>query len=286
MDISGKTAVYGIFGYPVAHSVSPQIHNAFFRRKGIDAVYVPFEVRPDYLVEAVESLRSVGIRGVNVTVPHKEQAANLIDEIANDIDRAIGAVNTISVRDGRLRGFNTDGPGFIEDLQEGFHFQPKGQNALVLGAGGTARAIAFYLLKENCGELFIYNRTPERAKGLAGYLMRFFPKARVRAVLTIEELAGERLNLVVNATSCGMKPDDPFPVNPDVLENTQLVYDVIYAPAETKLIAEARKRKVRAANGAGMLIRQACLAETIWNPQIPKHEIYPIMREAATACGI
>ena len=286
MDIGGKTQLYGIFGYPVGHSLSPRLHNAVFQKKKIEAVYVPFEVNPDYLPEAIESLRSLGIRGINVTVPHKEAAANLIDEIPNDLDRAIGAINTILVKNGLLQGFNTDGPGFIEDLKEEFNFLPKGQSALILGAGGAARAIAFYLLKEGCGQLFIYNRTPERAEGLAEYLMGFFPKSRVKAVLSIEELAGERLNLLVNTTSCGMKAEDPFPVNPDILSTTQLVYDVIYAPAETKLIAEAKRRKVRASNGLGMLLRQACLAETIWFPQFSRHELYAIMKEAAHSCGM
>jgi len=284
-SIDGSTRIYGVFGYPVQHSLSPRLHNAVFEKRGINAVYVPFEIRPDYFVEAVGAMKAFNIAGANVTVPHKEHAATFVDEIPLDVDRAIGAINTLVVKNGLVQGFNTDGPAFIEDLREVFGFEAKGKTALVLGSGGAARAIAFYLLKESIGELFVYNRTPERATGLVEYLARFFPKARVRAVLSIEELLSERIDLTVNATSCGLKPDDPFPVNPEILAATGIFYEAIYAP-ETRLLGEARKRGVRAGGGAGMLIRQAVLAEQLWFPGAPKREIFQIMKEAYDACRI
>lgn len=283
MEITGRTKVFGIFGYPVTHSLSPALHNAVFQKRKLDAVYLPFEVKPDYLVEAVEALKSLNIQGVNVTVPHKEQAANFVDEIPHDVDRAIGAVNTIVFRDGKLLGYNTDGPGFLEDLREAFDFDPKGKTVLVIGAGGTARAIAFSLLKTQCGRLVIYNRTPERAEGLAAYLTKFFPKGDVKSILSIEDLSGA-VDLVVNASSCGMKPEDPFPVNPEILKNARLFYDVIYAPAETKFLREAKKLGIRAANGAGMLLRQAAFAQSVWFPSSDKRETYAIMKEAFQSC--
>lgn len=283
MDISGKTRIYGIFGYPVGHSLSPLLHNAVFRKKKIDAVYLPFEIRPDYLSEAIEAMRALGLAGVNVTIPHKEGAANYVDEVPQDIDRAIGAVNTIVAREGKLIGFNTDGPGFIEDLRDRFDFFAKGKAVLMVGAGGAARAVAFSLVREQCAQLLIYNRTPERAKGLAQYLGTFFPGRSIRAVLSIEELQGEPLDLVVNATSCGMKADDPFPVNPEILQRARLVYDVVYAKSGTKLVREAQRLGVPAAEGSGMLVNQAALSQALWFPDADRHSIRAIMKEALEA---
>lgn len=280
MDIGGKTRLYGIFGYPIGHTLSPKLHNAVFRKRKIDAVYLPFEVKPDYISEAIEALKSLGIAGVNVTLPHKESAAKFADEIPSDADRAIGAVNTLVLKGGEALGYNTDGPGFLEDLKEGFGFRPKDRRVLMIGAGGAARSVAFYLLKDGCGELIVYNRTPERASGLAGYLAKFFPKGRVRSVLSIEELGNDKLDLVVNASACGMKLDDPFPVNPDVFRLTELAYDVIYSPAETKFLVEAKKRKLRCSNGLGMLVRQAAYAHCLWFPDAPKEEVVSLFREA------
>lgn len=284
MDINGRTKLYGIFGYPLSHTLSPRLHNAVFERQKVDAVYLPFEVKPDYIGEAIDALRSLGIAGVNVTFPHKEEAAKLVDEIPHDIDRGIGAINTIVARQGHLAGFNTDGPGFMEDIKDKFNFSPDGKRVFLVGAGGAARAIAFCLVKAGCGELMIHNRTPERAKGLSDYISSFFPKSEVRAVLSVDEIRGNRVDLLVNATSCGMKPEDPFPVNPDMLRMTQLVYDVIYTPSETKLIREARKKKMHSANGIGMLVYQAAFAQALWFPDTDKRAVANIMKETLAVC--
>ncbi len=280
MDINGKTRIYGIFGYPIGHTLSPKLHNAVFKKRGLNAAYLPFEVKPDYISEAVEALKSLSIAGVNVTLPHKEAAANLADEVPNDVDRAIGAVNTLVLKNGQVLGYNTDGPGFLADLKEGMGFLPKDRRILMVGAGGAARSVAFYLLRDDCGELIIYNRTPERAKGLADYLCTFFPKARVRSILSIEDLGTEKIDLVVNASSCGMKLDDPFPVNPDVFKLASYAYDLIYSPAETKFLVEAKKRKIRCSNGLGMLVRQAAYAHCLWFPDAAKETVTPLYREA------
>ena len=286
MQINGQTAVYGIFGYPVRHSLSPRLHNRVFEKRGRNAVYVPFEVRPDYFGEALAALRSLDIRGVNVTLPHKEAAARMAEEVPSDVDRAIGAVNTIVVAPNALVGHNTDGPAFLEELKEELGFSPEGKAVLLVGAGGAARAAAFHLLKERCGRLLLHNRTPERARGLADYLGGFFPKADVAPILSVEDLGGQRLDLIVNASSCGMKPEDPFPVNPDVLAAARAVYDLVYLSGETKLVREARRRGLQAAGGGGMLVRQAVLAHLLWFPDAKKPELQAIMREEARACGI
>lgn len=284
MDIKGTTQIYGIFGSPVRHTLSPKLHNAVFQKKGIDAVYVPFEVPGDGLVEALEAVRRLKIRGVNLTIPHKEKAFLYMDEVPEVIDRAVGAINTVSLKDGKLIGHNTDGPGFIEDLKETLQFLPKGKRVLLLGAGGAARSAAFYLVKEECGELFIHNRTPERAKGLEDYVKKYIPTAGVKSILSIDEISGGPLDLVVNATSCGLKEDDPFPVNPDVLSRTKHYYDMIYSSQKTRLFREAQTRKVKSANGLGMLIHQAFLSELIWFPGEERKSIFASLRETRRSC--
>ena len=228
---------------------------------------------------------SLSISGVNVTVPHKEAALIHVDEVPLEIDRAIGAVNVITAaKNGRLQGFNTDGPGFIEDLREKLGFSPAGKRVLLVGAGGAARAMAFYLVREKCETLLIYNRTPARARGLADYLGRFFPQSEIKAVLSVDKLPGGPAGLVVNASSCGMKPEDPHPVNPDILTKGTLVYDAVYAPFETELVKEAKRRGLKTADGAGMLIRQAVLSQALWFPQIDREAVRTIMQEAYASC--
>ncbi len=280
MRIDGRTAIFGIFGSPVSHTFSPILHNAVFERHQRNAVYVPFEVHPDVLYAAVDALRSISIGGVNVTLPHKEKILHLLDEIPRDLDRAIGAINTVAVKKGLLYGYNTDGPGFLWDLKDQFAFDPRGKTVLMAGAGGTARALAFTLMNEGCSTLYVSNRTLERARGLEGYLKGFFPQASVEVIAETDELEGEELDLVVNATACGMKETDPYPLDPRFLEKTRLVYDVIYSPRETRLVLEARARGLRASNGIGMLIHQASLAHAIWFPEVDGQEVTRVMRDA------
>jgi shikimate dehydrogenase len=195
------------------------------------------------------------------------------------LDRAVGAVNTLVISEGRTLGFNTDGPGFLFDLKDQFAFKPEGRSALVIGAGGAARAIIFSLLEANLQKLYIFNRTADRANRLAEYASQYFPDRQIKAVISIDEVP-EATELAVNCTSCGMGEKDPFPIDPDVLDRVRRVYDVIYAPAETKFLQEARRRNLPCANGIGMLIHQACAAHRLWFPTADREEIYTVMRTA------
>ncbi len=284
MDIQGTTQIYGIFGTPINHTLSPKIHNTVFQKNNLDSVYLPFEVSGEKLVEALEAIRCLKIRGVNLTLPHKEKAMSYVDEVPEAIDRVVGAINTVALRDGRLVGFNTDGPGFLDDLKESLNFIAKDKRILLLGAGGAARSAAFYLVKEQCRELFIHNRTPERAKGLEDYVKKYIPTAVISSVLSIEEIGEGQIDLVVNATSCGLKEDDPFPVNPEVLDRTSHYYDMIYEPKKTRLLHEADKRKIKSSNGLGMLINQAVLSQLIWFPDEKKDRILAWIKEALNSC--
>jgi len=282
VEINGKTKIYGVIGHPITHTLSPFLHNAVFRERGVDAVYIPFQVKADELAGAIEGMKSMEIQGLNITLPHKEQAAFYTDSIPKQIDKAIGAINTMVLSEGRILGFNTDAPGFKDDLSDQLSFEGKDKRVLVLGAGGAARAVAFELLEDGVEQLYIYNRTPERAHGLSDYLRGFFPDSEIHTLDSVTDLEGT-IDLVVNSTSCGMKKNDPFPISPDVLEKVSHVYDLVYTPQETKLIAEARKQKIPASNGLGMLIHQACVSHRLWFPEVPKKEIYEIMNKAYTA---
>lgn len=255
------TRLYGIFGDPVGHSLSPLLHNALFRERKINAAYLAFRVAPEWLGLAFESMRALGIAGVNLTVPHKEEAVDLVDEIPEDIDRAVGALNTVVNRDGRLYGHNTDVPGLLMALREELDFDPAGKSVVVAGAGGSARAAVFALARGNAERIFVVNRTHARAEGLADYASGFFPETDIEAV-TPPDADLKKIALVVNATSLGLSATDPLPVDPSEFPAAR-VYDLIYSN-ETAFLKAAKKADLRAANGLGMLVNQAALSFGLW----------------------
>ncbi|MDH7570090.1 MAG: shikimate dehydrogenase [Armatimonadota bacterium] len=265
MTIKGTTTVTAVWGWPVRHSLSPPMHNAAFRHLGMDWCYVPFAVAPQHLADAVRGVRALGIVGVNATIPHKEALVQLVDEVDPEA-RAVGAVNTIHNDGGVLRGYSTDGEGFLGALQrEGF--DPAGKRAVILGAGGSARCVAVALARAGAAHLTIANRTPERAAQLAHLVQSrggvadatgLHPQPLQRAI------AGA--DLLVNTTSVGMHPheDDPLLVPEEALHPGLLVYDLIYSPPETRLLAAARRRGARTANGLLMLVLQGAASFRIW----------------------
>jgi len=255
MRITGRTKITGIFGCPVEHTLSPAMHNAAFEHLGLDCCYLPFLVRPGRLGQAVESLRSLGILGVNVTIPHKEAVLPFLDSI-NDEARFIGAVNTIVNEEGCLTGYNTDGRGFMLSLAaEGL--SAEGRNVLVVGAGGAARAVSYYL-SEKAGQLVICNRGKDRLMKLVNDL------AEIRKnVSPAETLAGlDRFDIIVNATPLGLDKGDPLPFDPQLLAPGQIVCDLIYK--ETPLLKAAGRRGCITVNGRGMLLYQGVLAFELW----------------------
>ncbi|MBN1661146.1 MAG: shikimate dehydrogenase [Anaerolineae bacterium] len=248
-------------GWPVGHSVSPAMHNAAFAALGLSWRYEPLAVPPEDLAHAVERLAAEGWRGANVTVPHKEAVVGLLDDVDGPA-RTIGAVNTIVTRQGGLVGANTDAPGAMEALRQG-GFEPAGRRALVLGAGGAARAVVYGLLSAGCG-VTVHNRTPERAAMLARDLGGVGPP-----VVTASNLADLDLgafDLLVNATSAGMAPHvaaSPWPEALPLLAQWT-VFDLVYNPAETRLLARARAAGARVVEGLPMLVQQGALAFRLW----------------------
>ncbi|MBI2095471.1 MAG: shikimate dehydrogenase [Candidatus Omnitrophica bacterium] len=275
--------VYGIFGNPVAHSLSPHLHNTLFGAFGINAVYAAFPVGRRSLGMAFEGMRALGIRGVNLTIPFKEEALNFIDEIPEDLDRCVGAINTVVNREGRLFGYNTDGRGFLTAAREELGFNPEGKKVLVLGAGGAARGVGSALAIAHAEALWFYNRTLSRAGGLADYLTGYFPETQIKALGSPENLPAQKIDLVVNATSCGMRAGDPSPFDFRFLEGKAAVYDLIYSPAETIFLKDARRLGFPVANGLGMLAAQAALSFELWTG---RHDgVREKMLETLKACS-
>jgi len=265
VNVHGNTKVLGVFGHPVSHSLSPAMHNAAIQALGIDYVYVPFHVLPDDLEKAVEGVRALGIAGVNVTIPHKERVIEYLDKVSERSMR-IRSVNTVVNREGHLIGDTTDGRGFLKSAQAEWG-KLDGSRVLILGAGGSAKAVSFALAEIGC-EIAIANRTVERAEQLVEGLNAVFGNRTAKAVGMQREVLKsevENVDLLINSTSVGMSPDvDVIPIPPDLLHSRLLVYDLVYNPPITRLISEARSRGAKAANGLGMLIYQGAISFEMW----------------------
>ena len=250
---TGAAVVAGVCGWPITHSRSPRIHNYWLRQYGIDGVYVPFAIPPEGAKDAIRMLPALGIRGMNVTVPNKEEAYNAMDEVDRWAQR-LKAVNTIVVRDGLLHGANTDAFGFLESLREAQPgWRADAGPVVVLGAGGAARAIVAGLQDEGTPEIRITNRTPERAAAIRdefGNAVRLIPWEQRADAL------GDAA-LLINTTSLGMEGQPALDIDLMKLPATSVVYDIVYVPLETPLLAAARARGNPAIDGLGMLLHQA-----------------------------
>ena len=275
-NISGTTKVVGVWGCPVGHSRSPVMHNAALASLGLDWVYVPFEVAPETIKAAVEAIRALGLIGVNVTVPLKELVLPYLDEIDADAAR-VGSVNTICNRNGKLIGYSTDGAGFLRSLKEVGQAMDN-RRVYLLGAGGSARAVAFALASHGCF-CTIANRTRERADELAAAVNAVYPNHA--------EAAGwgtgtNMIDLLVNTTSVGMSPNtSEMPaLPPGVFDAKPFVYDLIYAPARTRLLAEAEAAGCETMNGIKMLVQQGAVSLSLWTGK-PLLEMPTAVMEAA-----
>jgi len=264
--ISGRTKLCGIIGDPVEHTFSPAMHNAAFDKMSLDYWYVPFRVKKEDLARAIEGVRALNIRGLNVTIPHKVTVMQFLDKL-DPLAEKIGAVNTIVNDDGVLTGYNTDGSGFLQALLER-GIEPRGKNVVVLGAGGASRAISF-VLAEQGAHLVILNRLLEFdwAVELADRLLMTFG-GKVKALeLVGENLAGalKEADILVNATSVGMSPNcDETLVTSDLLKSSLTVFDVVYNPVRTRLLIEAEKAGAQTITGVDMLVWQGALAFEKW----------------------
>lgn len=266
LAIDGETKLTGIIGYPLRYTISPAFQNAAFEHLGLNWCYIPLVVEGDALKKAIEGIRALNFAGVNVTIPYKEAVLECLDELTSTAE-LVEAVNTILVREGKLIGYNTDGRGFVTMLQKDMEFDPKDKKALIVGAGGAARAVAVSLALEGCAEIYILNRTKERAFDLARAICNKFPYCLTQAIDFEADLLSifNRVDLIVNATPVGTDiSTDETPVSPDLLNEGHLVCDLIYSPPETQFLKEAKRVGARAINGIGMLLYQGAASFEIW----------------------
>ena len=269
--VTGRTTVAGIIGFPVTHSLSPVMHNAAFQALGLDWVYVPFQIPPERLAAGVAGLAALGVAGFNVTIPHKVAIIPLLDRISPEAE-LVGAVNVVALQDGALLGYNTDGTGLVAALARELGFTPAGRSVLVLGAGGAARAAVAALGSAGAARICLANRSGAPAAGLVASLAPRLPNlalcADTLARLEDPSFLGS-FDLIVNTTSVGMAGDSFAGLALSALKTDLMVYDMVYAPPVTPLLAQARACGLCAANGISMLVAQGEAAFTIWTGQAP-----------------
>lgn len=273
LAITAQTRLLGVIGHPVGHSLSPRIHNAALRAQGIDMVYLAFEVAPARLSEAVGGMRALGVRGVNVTIPHKEAIVGLLDEV-DPAASQVGAVNTVVNEKGRLTGYNTDVTGFAAALRGVLPQGAQGLHCLVVGAGGAARAVVAALVADRAASIAVYNRTAERAARLCRAAVewgaidcRAITRAQLRGLVA-------EADLLVNATSIGLVSEiKDFPVSVDTLHSGLVVADLVYGRGSTGLIRAAVDRGARIVDGTAMLLMQAGRSYRLWTGLEPPLEV-------------
>jgi len=256
MRITGKTRLAGIMGWPVSHSRSPALHNFWLDEHGIDGAYVPLPVEPGQLERALRALPALGFRGCNLTIPHKQKAMAIVDRV-DPVARRIGAVNTVLVADdGTLEAYNTDVYGFRENLRNyAPDWDPAAGSAVVLGAGGAARAVVASLIEDGVSEIRLVNRTAARAEEIAAELGDGQCRISVYRWNARETVLADA-GLLVNTTSLGMAGEPALEIDLAQLPSQAVVVDIVYVPLDTALLVEARRRGYRAVDGLGMLLHQ------------------------------
>lgn len=267
MAVDGKTEIYGIIGNPVSHSLSPAMHNAAFAALGLNKIYLPFQVAD--LPAALTGLKALGIRGASVTIPHKQAVIGLLDSL-DPVAEKIGAVNTLVLRAGKMHGSNTDWLGANRALAE--KIKLRGASVLLLGAGGSARAIGFGLLEAGAA-LTLASRTPEKGRALA--------KTLGCSWLPLAEAGKAGAEVLINATSVGMAPQhNELPISIEALPGFKVVMDIVYAPLATRLLIEAERGGCQTINGLAMLLYQGAAQFEIWTGHEAPIEV---MRESLLA---
>jgi len=264
VDISGQTRIVGIFGDPIAHTRSPAMQNAAFQACKLSYVYVPYLVRSKNLSRAVQGIRALNLAGINVTVPHKEHIVRYLDSLS-DGAQLCGAVNTIVNRDGHLFGDNTDGRGFLQSLQE-YELPPQQGEVILIGAGGSARAVLVSLLRAGYGPITIVNRTFANAKSLVkSYHNLSKTEVRASPLDALQNLSLlERASLIINGTSVGLDGEDFFPLAYEATPRSCLFYDLLYRSGPTSFLCGAKAARRAILDGREMLLHQGALAFTLW----------------------
>ncbi len=264
--LSGHTLPFAVLGHPIGHTLSPVMHNAAFQSLGLDAIYLAFDVAPETLLPVLNSMKHMGFRGVNLTVPLKETAFKGLSDLAPSASR-LGAVNTVEFTATGLRGHNTDGKGFLTAVKEAFDFSVTGRTLFVLGCGGAGRAVAITAASEGASRLILADIDEARCRAVSRDLATLSPSVKV-------EWAGASLidwvshttgaDLIVQASPVGMKPEDVCPLPPSAFRSGQLAFDLVYNRPVTCFTQAASEGGAKTSNGLGMLLHQGAEAFTIW----------------------
>ncbi|MBW1635007.1 MAG: shikimate dehydrogenase [Deltaproteobacteria bacterium] len=269
-----NTKLVVLLGLPLGHSVSPAMHNYAFEKLEMDCCYIPVEVIPENLATVFAGLTKMNVAGFNVTIPYKIEIMNYLDEL-DPLARVIGAVNTICMEDGRTKGYNTDGEGFVRSLEEKAGIRVKGKRFFILGCGGAVRAIAMTLASKGAAAIYISNRTLSRATNLATEInerISHCAKAVEQKTEAIKPYL-QQCDILVNGTRLGMYPDEDIsPIETSLLSADLIVTDIVYNPLMTKLLKEARQLGCTVVDGLGMLIYQGAAAFQLWTGVEPPVE--------------
>lgn len=288
MNINSKTQLACLIGHPVSHSFSPHIHNFLAEKYGINLKYMCFDVEPEKVGEALSGFKAMGIAGCNVTIPHKIEVMNYLDEVHKNA-KIIGAVNTIKNEDGRLIGYNTDGAGFVKSVLDRGH-GVQGKHAMVLGAGGASRAIIIELASQGVAKITIRNNTLAKAEQIAEAVNKHFDSVEVEVgMLNIKEADLTGVDLLINTTPLGMSSKkDLCPIDESIVPPRGLVVcDIVYTPHDTKLLKWAVSHQLPVVYGIGMLINQALESFSIWTgTQVTAYdEVIQILKEQGVLEG-
>lgn len=278
-----QVKLYGVFGDPVAHSLSPNFQNEAFKLLGINGLYLKFRITKEQLPAALEAVRCLDFGGVNITIPYKEAVIPYIDRLAGDA-QSTGSVNTILPQNGELIGYSTDGEGFILSLHHQAGFNPKGKTVVVLGVGGAARALAFRLVRSGIASLYLVGRDRKKTQRLINAIRDitgFSAQGVLFASNGFRDLAAQA-DLVVNATPVGMYPETklfpPFPL--EDCHRDCMIYDLVYHPLTTAFLSQARRLNLPTLGGLGMLVYQGILACRIWTGFTPPFQpLYQLLEE-------
>lgn len=259
---------FGLFGHPVAHSLSPVMHAASFRSLGIDAEYLCFDVSPEALAARLDACRDGGLNGLNLTVPHKAAAVALMDRLDRSA-HLFGAVNTVRIDAGKLTGFNTDAEGFLEDLAVNCRVTPEDRRVLILGCGGAGRALAIACASRGASEVMLANRTVAKAEQVAEEIRRLLPDVPVTVSVLPYDLSAwsaccREAELVVQCTTAGLRQEDISVLPPSAFRQGQMLYDIVYTQRVTPTMRAALEAGADAVNGAGMLVYQGAAAFALW----------------------
>ncbi len=278
--LSGHTRPFAVLGHPIGHTLSPVMHNASLQSLGEDAIYLAFDVHPDRLMPVLHAMRDMGFGGVNLTVPLKEVAFRGVDELDESASR-LGAVNTVEfAADGRLRGHNTDGAGFVVAVQEAFACSLAGMTVFVCGSGGAGRAVALTCCAEGAAAVLVSDLDAKRSETVCREIEASFPAVRAESVSANPDewsRASLSADLVVQSTPVGMKPGDASVLPPEAFKPGQFAFDLVYMYPETAFMQAAASAGGRSANGLGMLLHQGARAYRIWTGAEPD---VPAMRAA------